>query len=237
MPQLTADVADLTRDLVALDSRSFVSNLAVAERIETALAGFDIERLDYTDPAGVAKRVLVAHRGGGGRGIGSVRPHGHGARHRLAGRSLVGADRRRRHATRARQHRHEGSCCRRHRRRPFAPAARARHPADHHRRGDHQAGRPADRVAVGPCAAGEAARHPGGGADQPDPGARPPCAHRLYLRRPRGAGAQQHRQGPQRQLGADPVPGRDEGGVRAPARRSQPAGSRTTIRHSATSTW
>ncbi len=69
MPQLTADVADLTRDLVALDSRSFVSNLAVAERIETALAGFDIERLDYTDPAGVAKRVLVAHRGAAEGGL------------------------------------------------------------------------------------------------------------------------------------------------------------------------
>jgi len=66
MSDLTAQVADLARDLVALDSRSFVSNLLVAERIEAALTGFEIERLDYTDPAGVAKRVLVAHRGPGG---------------------------------------------------------------------------------------------------------------------------------------------------------------------------
>jgi acetylornithine deacetylase/succinyl-diaminopimelate desuccinylase-like protein len=40
-----------------------VSNLPVAERVEAALAGFDIERIDYTDDAGVAKRALVAHRG------------------------------------------------------------------------------------------------------------------------------------------------------------------------------
>ena len=63
MSDLTTQVADLTHDLVTLDSRSFVSNLPVAERVEAALRGFEIERLDYTDPAGVAKRVLVAHRG------------------------------------------------------------------------------------------------------------------------------------------------------------------------------
>jgi acetylornithine deacetylase/succinyl-diaminopimelate desuccinylase-like protein len=49
-----------------LDSRSSVSNIPVAERIEPELAGFDIERLDYHDAAGVPKRVLVAHRGGAG---------------------------------------------------------------------------------------------------------------------------------------------------------------------------
>ncbi len=53
----------LACDLVAIDSRSFVSNIAVSDRIEQALAGFEIERLDYTDAAGVAKRALVAHRG------------------------------------------------------------------------------------------------------------------------------------------------------------------------------
>jgi acetylornithine deacetylase len=57
------DVVSLARDLVSLDSRSFVSNLAVADRVEAALAGFDIERIDYTDDAGIAKRALVAHRG------------------------------------------------------------------------------------------------------------------------------------------------------------------------------
>lgn len=66
MTDLTAQITELTRDLVRLDSRSFVSNLPVADRVEAALPGFEIERLDYTDPAGVAKRVIVAHRGGPG---------------------------------------------------------------------------------------------------------------------------------------------------------------------------
>lgn len=66
MPNLTAVIADLTRDLVLLDSRSFVSNRAVADRIEPELAGFEVERIDYQDAAGVPKRVLVAHRGGAG---------------------------------------------------------------------------------------------------------------------------------------------------------------------------
>jgi acetylornithine deacetylase len=59
-------VFTLARDLVRIDSRSFVSNLPVAERAEAALSGFDIERLDYTDDVGVAKRALVAHRGPNG---------------------------------------------------------------------------------------------------------------------------------------------------------------------------
>jgi acetylornithine deacetylase len=59
------ELTSLARELVSLDSRSFVSNLSIADRIENALAGFDIERLDYTDSAGVAKRALVAHRGNG----------------------------------------------------------------------------------------------------------------------------------------------------------------------------
>jgi acetylornithine deacetylase len=68
MTDPTRPIVALLSDLVAIDSRSFVSNLAIAERVEAALAGFAIERLDYTDPAGVAKRSLVAHRGplGGG---------------------------------------------------------------------------------------------------------------------------------------------------------------------------
>lgn len=65
MTDLLAPVTELARDLVALDSRSFVSNLPVAERIEAALPGFDIERLDYADPSGVPKRALVARRGNG----------------------------------------------------------------------------------------------------------------------------------------------------------------------------
>ncbi len=54
------DVAELASALVAIDSRSFVSNLPVAERVEAALAGFDIERLDYPDAAGVRE---ARHRG------------------------------------------------------------------------------------------------------------------------------------------------------------------------------
>jgi acetylornithine deacetylase len=59
----TDAVALLAADLIALDSRSSRPNLAVAERIEAELVGFELERLDYTDAAGVAKRALVAHRG------------------------------------------------------------------------------------------------------------------------------------------------------------------------------
>jgi acetylornithine deacetylase len=59
-------ITELTRDLVAIDSRSSVSNLPVAERIQSELRGFEVEPIDYTDASGVAKRVLVAHRGGPG---------------------------------------------------------------------------------------------------------------------------------------------------------------------------
>jgi len=66
MPDLSAQITGLTRDLVMIDSRSAVSNLPVADRLEDVLRSFEIERLNYTDAAGVAKRVLVAHRGGPG---------------------------------------------------------------------------------------------------------------------------------------------------------------------------
>src|ERR1035437_2678080 len=66
MTDFLAEVTALARELVAIDSRSLVSNLAVAERVEAALGGFEVERIDYIDRAGVAKRVLVAHRGGSG---------------------------------------------------------------------------------------------------------------------------------------------------------------------------
>jgi len=59
-------VAALAADLVRIDSRSLVSNLPLAERIEAELAGFEIERLDFADAAGTAKRAIVAHRGGTG---------------------------------------------------------------------------------------------------------------------------------------------------------------------------
>jgi acetylornithine deacetylase len=57
------NLARLATELVALDSRSAVSNLAVAGHIEHELRGFEVERLDYRDAAGVEKRALVAHRG------------------------------------------------------------------------------------------------------------------------------------------------------------------------------
>ncbi len=60
------DLVHLTADLVAIDSRSRVSNIAIAERVEAELAGFAVERSDYVDAQGVAKRVLVATRGQGG---------------------------------------------------------------------------------------------------------------------------------------------------------------------------
>jgi len=73
MTELTRTVARLAGDLVAIDSRSFLSNHAIAERIEAELEGFALERLDYQDQRGIAKRALVAHRGpkggkGGGKG-------------------------------------------------------------------------------------------------------------------------------------------------------------------------
>jgi acetylornithine deacetylase len=39
-------IAALARELVAIDSRSFVSNLPIAERVEAELAGFELERVD-----------------------------------------------------------------------------------------------------------------------------------------------------------------------------------------------
>ncbi|PZW46663.1 acetylornithine deacetylase/succinyl-diaminopimelate desuccinylase [Humitalea rosea] len=62
----TDAVAGLAAELVRIDSRSSLSNIPVADRLEAELAGFAIERLDYTDARGVQKRVLVAHRGGPG---------------------------------------------------------------------------------------------------------------------------------------------------------------------------
>jgi acetylornithine deacetylase/succinyl-diaminopimelate desuccinylase-like protein len=60
---MTDSLIALAADLVRIDSRSAISNIAIAELIERALEGFEIERLDYLDAAGLAKRALVAHRG------------------------------------------------------------------------------------------------------------------------------------------------------------------------------
>ena len=62
-------VLNLAAELVRIDSRSFVSNITMADRVEVALEGFDVERLDYLDDAGIAKRALVARKGSGVGGI------------------------------------------------------------------------------------------------------------------------------------------------------------------------
>ncbi len=59
-------VTALAQDLVRIDSRSALSNLALADRLEAELSGFEIERLDYQDANGVNKCVLVAARGRSG---------------------------------------------------------------------------------------------------------------------------------------------------------------------------
>ncbi|MGH7066444.1 MAG: M20/M25/M40 family metallo-hydrolase [Acetobacteraceae bacterium] len=66
MEDFARPITALLSDFVKIDSRSFVSNLPLAECVEKALVGFDVERLDYLDQAGTAKRVLVAHRGPAG---------------------------------------------------------------------------------------------------------------------------------------------------------------------------
>jgi acetylornithine deacetylase len=66
MTDHTQTAARLASDLVAIDSRSFLSNHAVAERIEAEFADLELERIDYEDARGVAKRALVAHRGPAG---------------------------------------------------------------------------------------------------------------------------------------------------------------------------
>lgn len=58
-------VLDLARELVSIDSRSFVSTIPVMTRLEQELTGFQVERVDYHDEHGIAKRSLVAYRGDG----------------------------------------------------------------------------------------------------------------------------------------------------------------------------
>jgi hypothetical protein len=54
------------RDIVSLDLRDYVSNLPIVVQIETALAGFETERIEYTGSERVVKRPPVAHCGNGG---------------------------------------------------------------------------------------------------------------------------------------------------------------------------
>jgi acetylornithine deacetylase len=63
-----SDVVTLARELVSIDSRSFVSNRPLCECLTDALAGWEIETIDYLDSDGIEKRNLVARRGDG-RGV------------------------------------------------------------------------------------------------------------------------------------------------------------------------
>ena len=66
MDHPTRVVATLAQDLVRIDSRSSVSNLPVAERLQQELTGFEVERRPYVDDDGIDKVALVATRGRGG---------------------------------------------------------------------------------------------------------------------------------------------------------------------------
>jgi acetylornithine deacetylase/succinyl-diaminopimelate desuccinylase-like protein len=66
MDHPTRLVATLAQDLVRIDSRSSVSNLKIAERLERELTGFEVERMPYSDDNGFEKVALVATRGRGG---------------------------------------------------------------------------------------------------------------------------------------------------------------------------
>lgn len=65
------DVLALTKELVAIDSVSARSNGPVADRLEAEFRqrGFEVERLEYDDPAGVRKVNLVARKGQGTGGV------------------------------------------------------------------------------------------------------------------------------------------------------------------------
>jgi acetylornithine deacetylase len=68
----TIDVARLTAELVAIDSVSGKSNLAVIDYLEPLLIRHDfvVERLEYADEKGVPKFNLVAKKGDGNGGLG-----------------------------------------------------------------------------------------------------------------------------------------------------------------------
>lgn len=66
MDHPTRVVATLAQDLVRIDSRSSVSNLPIAARLERELTGFAVERCPYVDDDGNDKVALVATRGRGG---------------------------------------------------------------------------------------------------------------------------------------------------------------------------
>lgn len=58
-------VVGLASDLVAIDTRARCASHAAVERCLAELDGFEIERIDFRDAAGVEKRAAVARRGRG----------------------------------------------------------------------------------------------------------------------------------------------------------------------------
>lgn len=66
MDHPTRIVATLAQDLVRIDSRSSISNLPMADRLERELTQFEVERRPYVDDDGIDKVALVATRGRGG---------------------------------------------------------------------------------------------------------------------------------------------------------------------------
>src|SRR5262245_51176768 len=67
---------DYARELVAFDSISLKSNCAVTDYVQQTLTklGFETERLEYDDKAGVRKASVVGKRG---RGTGGMAYFGH----------------------------------------------------------------------------------------------------------------------------------------------------------------
>jgi acetylornithine deacetylase len=49
------------QEMVSIDSRSFVSNLEIADLVAKELTGWELEFIDYVDNRGVQKRNIVAH--------------------------------------------------------------------------------------------------------------------------------------------------------------------------------
>lgn len=65
------DALSYNRELIAFESISRLSNVAISDQVEQWLTGmdFEIERLEYDDPHGVRKVSLVCRRGTGTGGI------------------------------------------------------------------------------------------------------------------------------------------------------------------------
>ncbi len=68
---MALDVIELTKELVRIESVSRNSNAAAADKLEAVLreAGFEVERLEYTDAVGVRKHNVIGRKGEGTGGI------------------------------------------------------------------------------------------------------------------------------------------------------------------------